>query len=301
MHKSITIGLFSIVMIGMLTATPLANNNFFSNAMGQDYGYEDDSYNDYDNKYSKYPTEVNKYECQKGPFEGFFVGSVEFCKRAAPIGERDRGNGTIGPQGPPGPAGEQGIQGPPGPVGEQGIQGPPGPVGEQGIQGPPGPAGGLPGPQGPPGPIGATGPQGEQGERGLTGATGLTGMTGPAGEDGVNGTQGPRGFNGTDGVNGTQGPQGPAGISKINATNYYSITGPNGIILSPSIFTSSTVSCLPGDFALSGKYLIFNGNPVSPTVSFFGGGNPPTSWSTEIFGNPGQGVQTTVNCFDNSP
>ena len=23
---------------------------------------------------------INKYECQKGPFEGFFVGSVEFCK-----------------------------------------------------------------------------------------------------------------------------------------------------------------------------------------------------------------------------
>ena len=30
--------------------------------------------------YSTYPTEINKYECQKGPFEGFFVGSVEFCK-----------------------------------------------------------------------------------------------------------------------------------------------------------------------------------------------------------------------------
>ena len=30
--------------------------------------------------YSKYPTEVNKYECRTGPFEGFFVSSVEFCK-----------------------------------------------------------------------------------------------------------------------------------------------------------------------------------------------------------------------------
>jgi hypothetical protein len=55
-----------------------------------------------------------------------------------------------GPQGEPGPQGEQGIQGPqgePGPQGEQGIQGPqgePGPQGEQGIQGPQGE-------QGPPG------------------------------------------------------------------------------------------------------------------------------------------------------
>ena len=42
--------------------------------------------NNYDNSnyvpssYSQYPTEENKYECQKGPFEGFFVSSVEFCK-----------------------------------------------------------------------------------------------------------------------------------------------------------------------------------------------------------------------------
>ena len=33
-----------------------------------------------DKKYSKYPTEDKKYECRTGPFEGFFVSSVEFCK-----------------------------------------------------------------------------------------------------------------------------------------------------------------------------------------------------------------------------
>ena len=43
--------------------------------MAQEY----DNYND-DNKYSQYPTEENKYECRTGPFEGFFVSSVEFCK-----------------------------------------------------------------------------------------------------------------------------------------------------------------------------------------------------------------------------
>ena len=37
------------------------------------------SYNNMDDKYSKYPTKDNKYECQRGPFEGFFVSSVEFC------------------------------------------------------------------------------------------------------------------------------------------------------------------------------------------------------------------------------
>ena len=31
-------------------------------------------------KYSKYPTDEKKYECRTGPFEGFFVSSVEFCK-----------------------------------------------------------------------------------------------------------------------------------------------------------------------------------------------------------------------------
>ena len=42
--------------------------------MAQEY----DNYDD--NKYSQYPTEENKYECRTGPFEGFFVSSVEFCK-----------------------------------------------------------------------------------------------------------------------------------------------------------------------------------------------------------------------------
>ena len=51
----------------------------------QDRHYEDkqNSYtNDYNynDKYNKYPTKENNYECRTGPFEGFFVSSVEFCK-----------------------------------------------------------------------------------------------------------------------------------------------------------------------------------------------------------------------------
>jgi hypothetical protein len=60
---------------------------FTSNsASAQNYGYQDDSsYNSYSDSsygdsYSKYPTGDKKYECRTGPFEGFFVSSVEFCK-----------------------------------------------------------------------------------------------------------------------------------------------------------------------------------------------------------------------------
>ena len=58
MLKSVTIGLFSVIMIGMLTATPFASNNFFSNAMAQEY----DKYGD--SAYSQYPTDDNKYQCR---------------------------------------------------------------------------------------------------------------------------------------------------------------------------------------------------------------------------------------------
>ena len=71
---------------------------------------------------------------------------------------------AVGPQGPPGPQGEQGPKGDPGP---SGATGPQGPQGETGATGPQGPAGedGARGPQG---------PQGEQGPQGPAGADGLT-------------------------------------------------------------------------------------------------------------------------------
>ena len=61
-------------------------------ALGQ--GYYSNSYsNSYDNSYSKYPQktmsydnnykkEFKPYECRKGPLEGFFTSSVEFCIKA---------------------------------------------------------------------------------------------------------------------------------------------------------------------------------------------------------------------------
>ena len=55
-------------------------------ASAQNYGYQNDyygsgssSYDDDNIYYSKYPTDDKRYECRTGPFEGFFVSSVEFC------------------------------------------------------------------------------------------------------------------------------------------------------------------------------------------------------------------------------
>ena len=136
MHKSILNFVLLASSLLMLTVTPFLNNNsFLSNSvMAQEY----DKYRD--RSYSQYPTQDKKYDCQTGPFEGFFVSSVEFCKFQFDDSKRENRTGTQGPPGPPGP---QGIQGPPGPSG-----------GQPGPQGPPGPAGGnstVPGPQGPPG------------------------------------------------------------------------------------------------------------------------------------------------------
>jgi hypothetical protein len=121
----------------MLSAMPLLNNN--TKAMAQGYDTYDYSY------YSQYPTDDKKYECRTGPFEGFFVSSVEFCKFKFDESKRDK---KVGPQGPPGPQGPQGDTGATGPQGPQGDTGATGPQGIQGIQGPIGPNGtqGLQGP-----------------------------------------------------------------------------------------------------------------------------------------------------------
>jgi hypothetical protein len=69
-----TFGLLAISLVMLVLVPFLNNNSFFSNVMAQEY----DKYGD--SSYSQYPTDDKKYECRTGPFEGFFVGSVEFCK-----------------------------------------------------------------------------------------------------------------------------------------------------------------------------------------------------------------------------
>ena len=160
MYKILYFGLFLIGSLLMSAFT--LNVNLLSNAMAQGYDiYRDNGY------YSQYPTDDKKYECRTGPFEGFFVSSVEFCKHVKfdKDDRKDRDNQT-GTQGPPGPAG---------PAGPTGATGP------QGIQGPPGPAGGQSGPQGPAGPQGPPGEDGAQGPPGINGINGANGTQGPPG------------------------------------------------------------------------------------------------------------------------
>src|SRR5215208_1347459 len=200
MHKSV-LNLSLLLFIGsLIMLVPFTSINF-SNVKAQEYG----AYDDYDDDmYSTYPTESNKYECQKGPFEGFFVSSVEFCKHVQFDNDKDNRDNITGTQDPPGPAGPQGPIGP---------------------QGPPGPAGGQPGPQGPPG------VPGPQGERGFTGATGTTGIQGPAGEDGMDGAQGPPGI-----VNAELCPP------NTDLENYYVLNGTTAESCNIGLKTSLTVN-----------------------------------------------------------
>lgn len=94
----------------------------------------------------------------------------------------------IGPQGPIGLTGAQGVAGAQGP---QGIQGLPGANGSQG----------------------ATGAQGVAGAKGATGANGSQGATGATGATGANGAQGVAGAKGATGANGLAGAQGVAGTN----------------------------------------------------------------------------------------
>jgi hypothetical protein len=123
MKKSVyTFGLLASSLV-MLAAIPFLNNNSFFSTTAMAQGY-DDYYSDV-SSYSKYPTDDKKYECRTGPFEGFFVSSVEFCKNIK-FNDKDRKDvrdNRTGTQGPPGPQGPQGIQGP---IGPNGTQGPPG-------------------------------------------------------------------------------------------------------------------------------------------------------------------------------
>jgi hypothetical protein len=205
----------------MLAIVPFLNNN--NPAMAQ--GYYDDS------SYSQYPTDDKKYECRTGPFEGFFVSSVEFCKHIK-FDDKDRKDNSRDNNR-----------------------------------------------------TGTQGPQGPQGPKGDTGATGATG---------------------SQGLPGTPGLQGPPGITNVNASNYYSVIGNESPIFPNT--ANSTVSCLPGDVAISGEYNITssaaNLPPGSYDLRYFGslGPDPPTNWSTQLSGEPGFiSVTTTVNCYDNPP
>src|SRR5215207_4106578 len=133
MHKSVfTFGLLLSSLVMLSTIPLLNNNNNNTVAMAQEYDKYRDSY------YSQYPTDDKKYECRTGPFEGFFVSSVEFCKYVKfDDNKKDRDTKV----GPPGPQGPPGVNGTNGATGATGATGPAGPAGPQGVQGIPGSTG----------------------------------------------------------------------------------------------------------------------------------------------------------------
>ena len=152
------------LLMSLILGSGLAAFTNSNSALAQNYGYDNtdylydnnNSYSDsssYGDSYSSYPTDDKPYECRTGPFEGFFVSSVEFCKHVKFDDRKDhkfRDNnrtGTQGPPGPQGPAGTNGAQGPPGPAGANSTV--PGPQGPPGING----TNGVNGTQGPPGPV----------------------------------------------------------------------------------------------------------------------------------------------------
>jgi hypothetical protein len=258
--------LFSLFLIGSLVimlASPFAALNIFLNqAMAQ--GYDDNYYDD--NSYSKYPTDDKKYECRTGPFEGFFVSSVEFCKHIK-FDDKDRKDirdNRTGTQGPPGPAGPIGPQGPPGPAGGQ--QGPPGPTGPQGPPGLPG-ANGTQGPQGPAGPPGSTGP-----------ASTIPGPQGTSGITFLNGTNLYRVVGPVDSV---------AAISEGSAISFARCnpgdTPLNGLslIITGEEARIAATGTSTGDFS----------NSVLPTGY----------WTQIVDVEVGDSVQSFVTCFDNPP
>ena len=104
MHKSIFTFVLLASSLVMLSAIPLLNNN---NTVAMAQGY-----NGYNSYYSQYPTDDKKYECRTGPFEGFFVSSVEFCKHVK-FDDKDRKDNRTGTQGSPGPPGPPGRPDPP--------------------------------------------------------------------------------------------------------------------------------------------------------------------------------------------
>ncbi len=249
----------------------LNQNNSFFNVMAQEY----DKYGD-SSSYSQYPTDDKKYECRTGPFEGFFVSSVEFCKKIPVIDNHGKNNGNGG-------NGTEGTQGPPGP------QGPLGPAGAQG----------LPGVSGPPGAQGPLGPAGAQGEAGPAGAQGLPGVSGPPGAQGLSG---PAGANSI--VPGPQGAQGPSGLSEINNTNLYLVIGNVDNVNT----YSSIAPCEPGDFVVGGGFT--KGGSLSARAQITGDTSIPltdlSGWNATAFVEGPTPIGTSsltahAICFDNSP
>ena len=175
------------------------------------------------------------------PYVDLVTGETKKAVKTDLIGPRGP-QGFQGPQGIIGTQGSQGFQGITGPQGVQGFQGTEGPQGAEGPQGTQGFQGneGSQGPQGFQGPYG-TGAQGEVGPQGTQGYQGPEG-TGSQGYQGPTGSQGPQGFQGNEGSQGPQGFQGPYGTGaqgEVGPQGTQGYQGPTGPKNTGQIFLSS--------------------------------------------------------------
>jgi hypothetical protein len=266
MYKSaLTFGLLASSLM-MLAVMPFLNNNSFSTVLTQEYDKFGDS------SYSQYPTDDKKYECRTGPFEGFFVSSVEFCKFNK-FDDSKRDNNQTGTQGPQGQAG------------------------------------GQPGPEGPPGPVG---PQGERGLTGATGATGpASTVPGPQGIQGLRGFNGTNGVDGTNGTIGPQGPAGLNQINSTNIYLKLGNQINSNLGTTPSEKVISNATCDSGDIVIEGGYemLPFSDNSVPPFLIINGPTPTPSNptlteedqgYLIMAYGG-GARIQAYAFCFDNPP
>jgi hypothetical protein len=227
--RIIPMALLMSLILGLGLAAFINSNS----ASAQNYGYQDE-YGD--TNYSTYPTDDKPYECRTGPFEGFFVSSVEFCKHVKfdkddrKDHSRDNITGTQGPEGPQGPAG---------PKGDTGATGATGATGSQGLKGDTGATG-------------ATGSQGLKGDTGATGATGSQGLKGDTGATGATGSQGLKGDTGATGATGSQGPAGPVNLFRCAANSNL----PNANVTDPRLCNAATpaVQC-PSGSTLAGVWV----------------------------------------------
>ncbi len=170
-------------------------------------------------------------------------GSVSIVGPAGPQGLQ----GSNGLQGASGPAGAQGLVGATGPIGPQGLTGSNGTTGVTGPQGPIGFTGPI-GPQGQAGPIGVTGTTGVQGVSGLVGPTGANGSTGAAGSQGATGSTGATGIQGSIGSQGTQGVAGSNGQTLVagNAALSGSIDPTAGVGADGNFYVNNATNMLFG-------------------------------------------------------
>lgn len=185
----------------------------------------------------------------------------------------------VGPQGPQGLKGDQGVVGP---QGLQGSKGERGDIGPQGLQGP-------------------------KGDRGEVGAQGLQGPKGDRGEVGPQGLQGPKGDKGEVGPQGEKGPKGDTGFISSNY-GYFQATGLRNIGSSSNIRIKLKESVIEGiNFSAKGNtvkiikggvyYLSYN---ISITALILGVPSIGVKVNEKVIGNINKGAGLPHQVLSNS-